>query len=153
MRSPIIHTSVAIAFLLLVSNVGLACSCDLPPMNKTEKQLVELERKKSKAVFVGEVVEIIVPKTASGAAAWVAEVRFKVQRKWKGAEAEEISVFTANVCCACGFKFEVGESYLVYAYGSDSLSTNTCTRTSRLSEAEKDLKVLGKTKPCKTGKA
>jgi hypothetical protein len=153
MRRTILHTLAAVAFLFLVPGISLACSCDLPPMNKTEEQLIELERKKSKAVFVGEVIEIIVPKTASGEPAWFAEVRFKVQRKWKGAVTEDVSVYTGNVCCICGYKFEVGESYLVYAYGTDRLSTNICTRTAKLSEAEKDLKVLGKAMPPKHGKA
>jgi hypothetical protein len=122
-------------------------------MNKSEKQLVGLERKKSKAIFVGEVVEIKVPKTASGEPAWVAEVKFKVQRAWKGAEAEEMSVFTPNVCCICGYEFRVGESYLVYAHGSDRLSTDMCTRTRKLVEAETDLKVLGKAKALQGRKA
>lgn len=153
MGSRNLQTLAAVAFLLLVPNIGLACSCDLPPMNKSEKQLVELARKKSKAVFVGEVVEIIVPKTPSGEAAWFNEVRFKVLKKWKGIAAEEITVLTANVCCICGYKFEVGVSYLIYAYGTERLETNICTRTVPLGAAEKDLQVLGKAKGSKKGKA
>ena len=121
-------------------------------MNKTEKQLVERERKKSKAIFVGEVIEITVPKTPSGEPAWVAKVKFKARRVWKGVEEEEVSVFTANVCCICGYEFKLGESYLVYAYGTDGLSTDICTRTRPLADAEKDLKVLGKARAWQHGK-
>jgi hypothetical protein len=153
MRRTILHTLVVVAVLFFASSISLACTCNLPPMNKTEKQLVELERKKSKAIFVGEVTEIIVPKTPAGEPGWVAEVKFKVQRTWKGVELEEVRVFTANVCCICGYEFKVGESYLVYAYGSDKLHTDTCTRTSRLADAETDLKVLGKAKALKSRKA
>ena len=137
--------------LLFAPGIGFACSCSLPPMGKTEKQLIKLERKKSQAVFVGEVTEIIAPKTASGEEAWTAEVRFKVLQTWKGITTETVSVFTANRCCICGYKFEVGERYLIYAYSSDkNLGTNFCTRTKTLSEANADLKVLGKNKVPKT---
>ena len=153
MRRTILHAFGVATFLLILPGIGHACSCNLPPIGKTEKQLVELERKKSKAVFVGEVLEIIVPNTPSGEPAWVAEVRFKVQESWKGSVAEEVSVFTANVCCICGYEFKVGERYLVYAHGSDKLSTDICTRTRRVADAEIDLKVLGKAKGLKRGKA
>lgn len=131
------------ALLLLLPAATQACSCNLPPLKKSEKQLIELGRKASKAVFVGEVVEISVPTITSGESTWVSEVKFKVRKWWKGAGAEEVSVFTANVCCICGYEFKVGESYLVYAHGENRLSTDTCTRTRKLAEAEDDLKVLG----------
>ncbi|MEJ7849250.1 MAG: hypothetical protein WKF92_14300 [Pyrinomonadaceae bacterium] len=133
--------------LLFIPRIAVACSCDLPQLGKTEKQLIKLERKKSQAVFVGEVTEIIAPKTASGEEAWTAEVRFKVLQTWKGVTTETVSVFTANRCCICGYKFAVGERYLVYAYSSDEdWATSFCTRTKILSEADEDLKVLGKNK-------
>ena len=135
--------------LFLSQTISLACSCTAPPKNKTEKQLIELEQKRSKAIFAGEVVEIVVPKTPSGELEQFAEVRFKVQRMWKGLKTEEVKVSTANVCCICGYEFKVGESYLVYANGNENLSTDTCTRTKRLSDAGNDLKVLGKGKTLK----
>ena len=131
--------------LLFAPSIAFACSCSLPPIGKTEKQLIKLERKKSQAVFVGEVTEIIAPKTTSGEEAWTAEVRFKVLQTWKGITTETVKVFTANRCCICGYEFAVGERYLVYAYSSNKdLGTSFCTRTKTLSEASKDLKVLGK---------
>jgi hypothetical protein len=131
--------------LLFVPNIAFACSCSLPPIGKTEKQHIKLARKKSQAVFVGEVTEIIAPKTASGEEAWTAEVRFKVLQTWKGVTTETVSIFTANRCCICGYKFSVGERYLVYAYSSNKdLATSFCTRIKLFSEADADLKVLGK---------
>jgi hypothetical protein len=53
----------------------------------------------------------------------------------------------------CGYEFKVGESYLVYAHGSDRLNTDICTRTEKLVDAGKDLKVLGKAKALKSRKA
>lgn len=131
--------------LLFAPSITFACSCSLSPIGKTEKQLIKLERKKSQAVFSGEVAEIIAPKTISGEEAWTAEIRFKVLQTWKGVTTQTVSVFTANRCCICGYKFAVGERYLVYAYSSDkALGTNFCTHTKTLSEADVDLKVLGK---------
>lgn len=153
MRRTISHAFAAVTFLLIFPGSGLACSCNLPPIGKTERQLIELERKKSKAVFVGKVLEIIAPNTPSGEPARVAEVKFKVQKLWKGSVAAEVSVFTANVCCICGYKFRVGGRYLVYAHGPDKLSTDICTRTRKAVDAEIDLRVLGKAKALKGGKA
>jgi hypothetical protein len=45
----------------------------------------------------------------------------------------------------CGYSFQVGETYLVYAYNdefSDYLFTSSCTRTRRLSDAGEDLAYL-----------
>ena len=131
--------------LLFAPSIAFACSCSLPTIGKTEKQLIKLERKKSQAVFVGEVTEIIIPKTSTGEESWTAEVRFKVLQTWKGITTETVSVFTANICCICGYKFDAGERYLVYAYSSDKdLATSICKRTKPLSGANEDLKVLGK---------
>lgn len=143
----------AISLLSLSPTNGFACTCDLPPINKTEQQLIVLERKKSAAVFTGEVVEIVVEKTGAGEVSSVSQVKFKAQRTWKGKISKQVSVFTTNVCCVCGYEFKLGESYLVYAWGSDKLTTNACTRTKRLADAETDLKTLGGGKIPKNGKA
>lgn len=139
---------VSVAWLLFIPGIVAACTCELPAAGKTEKQLIKLERKKSQAVFTGEVREIIIAKTASGQDSWTSEVRFKVLQSWKGMPAETVSVFTFNVCCICGYVFTVGERYLVYATGSEggNLFTNTCTRTKTLFAAneDSDLRVLGK---------
>lgn len=138
--------------LLFAPSVAFACSCEIPPIGKNDKQLVKLEREKSKAVFSGEVTEIIFKQTIPGEPAPVAEVRFKVLQSWKGVGTNSVTVLTANICCICGYSFKVGERYLVYAYGSnedESFWTNICTRTKYLSEASKDLQSLGKAKVSK----
>jgi hypothetical protein len=57
---------------------------------------------------------------------------------------EELEVWTPFG--DCGFDFQAGETYLVYANNdegsSNSLSTDVCTRTRRLSEAGEDLAYL-----------
>ena len=135
-------------WLICIPTVVAACSCALPPLGKTENQLIKLERKKSQAIFSGEVTEIIIPKLPSGEESWTATIKFKVLQSWKGIKTETVTVYTTNVCCICGYKFEIGEHYLVYANGTakGELSTDTCTRTKKLLTATEDLRVLGKGK-------
>ena len=72
-------------------------------------------------------------------------VRFKVEESWKGALSKEATVFTGQGGSDCGYKIEVGQRYLVYAYryNDADLGTNICQRTASLIEAAEDLKVLG----------
>jgi hypothetical protein len=43
----------------------------------------------------------------------------------------------------CGYEFQVGSSYLVYAGGQTDLGTSICSRTADLGHAQADLAVLG----------
>jgi hypothetical protein len=72
------------------------------------------------------------------------KVFFSVSKVWKGVETREIVVTTAAHSSVCGFSFKVDESYLVYAYRTQTgLDTNLCTRTSPLASADADLAALG----------
>ena len=129
--------------LLFQTGVGLACTCELPRAGITPKQAVSQARNKSKAVFSGEVVEVI-----QNPQFFYVEVRFKVENSWKQVRTEELTIHTGRGGGDCGYNFEVGQSYLVYAYGSDEtrLETNICQRTRKLADAEEDLRLLGKGK-------
>jgi hypothetical protein len=73
---------------------------------------------------------------------------------WKGTKEKIVPLTTANDGAACGFTFEFGKSYLVYAYlgGLETdekrlLETNICTRTCPFeAEAKEEIKLLGKPK-------
>ena len=94
--------------------------------------------KSSTAVFSGEVLEI-----RSGVN--FLEARFRVERSWKGVEAEQVFVLTENT--AESPHYRVGEKYLVFAGIRDGkLFTGSCSRTKRLQYAEEDLKQLGEEK-------
>jgi hypothetical protein len=130
--------------LLLVPVVGRACGCFPSLEAMTGKPVPVREnvlraRDTSKAVFSGEALSLT---SRDG----LFEVRFKVQRAWKGVSSPEVIVLTPIEDSHCGFKFTAGRKYLVYADGSTggNLSTSHCTRTAPLENAEKDLKVLGK---------
>jgi len=72
-------------------------------------------------------------------------VTFEVVRTWKGADAERFEVRTADNSAACGYPFEPGETYLVYADDGDdgAPTTGLCSRTRPVEAAEQDLDVLG----------
>ncbi|MBA3711095.1 MAG: hypothetical protein H0W76_01440 [Pyrinomonadaceae bacterium] len=130
------------AFVLLSSNATLACTCDLPLHNKSLEQQIVDARKDSKAVFSGKVVEVIEnPKDY-----FYVVVRLRIERSWKNVRADEVLIVTGRGGGDCGYRFEVGESYLVYAYGSGGgrLETNICQRARKLADAGEDIKMLGK---------
>ena len=72
-------------------------------------------------------------------------VTLEVRRVWKGDVAERIDIYTANECCICGYPFERGKEYLIYAYRlpSGRLATTICSRTRPMSRAREDLDALG----------
>jgi hypothetical protein len=72
-------------------------------------------------------------------------VRFSTTASWKAAS-EDREVIT-NSDPVCGFPFEEGKEYLVYAGIYDYLSrsyTGKCQRTKAISDAAQDLAALGR---------
>ena len=67
---------------------------------------------------------------------------------------KEVTVSTGSDSALCGYNFEVGQSYLIYAGGVDvkNLQTNICTRTAKFAAAKADVKVLGKAKILRKGR-
>ena len=52
---------------------------------------------------------------------------------------------------ACGYPFEEGQEYLVYAYGKQDLKVDACSETKQLSKADEDLALLGNGEKPKDG--
>ena len=130
-----------VALLTLARAEVYACTCAVPDPGLPLKRQVRMALNESRAVFSGRVIEV---KEDPQAASVV--VRLRVERFWKGSPPGEVSVVTGLGGGDCGYRFEVGQSYLVYAHasGGGGLGTNICQRTARLSEASKDLRVLGR---------
>ena len=81
--------------------------------------------KKATAVFSGKVIEIKKAKLNIGNGMFLQKrVKFDVAKSWKGVEKKTVLLFTGRGGGDCGYGFEKGESYLVYAFGKDSLSTS-----------------------------
>ena len=71
---------------------------------------------------------------------------FIALRSWKGTHGKRFYTRINTECCLCGISFSVSETYLLYLYGPDKegyYSTSMCTRTTRESEAEEDIRHLG----------
>lgn len=132
-----------VALLLVFSKSSYACSCELPSSKDSIKKQVKEAKKKSQAVFAGEVLEIIEPSDKN-----FLLVKVRVESNWKGADAIEIVIVTGKGNGDCGYPFAVDKKYLIYAYQTNNshLSTNICQRTALLSDAEKDIAALGKQK-------
>lgn len=128
-------TALFFLFLLHASTPtqSLACSCIAPA-----GPLVELGS--SDFVFSG-VVKSITPINSAHGGNLI--VKLQVLSKWKGDLTEEVVVVTANNSAACGYPFEKGTSYLVYGYENQNvMQTGICTRTTRLEDADEDLRDL-----------
>ena len=117
---------------IVFNNPVFACECD-------KRNGFEQEFDFSKAVFVGKVVEIDEAKPD-------AFVTFRVEKIWKGVKSKTIVVRTNNQGKACGYRFNRGESYLVYAHDDGALRTSICTRTTEIKSADDDLRKLTKKK-------
>lgn len=116
-----------VAATLFQTSIVAACDC---AGTSSVKEAVE----KSSAVFVGRAIEVD-SKTL--------ETKFELYRYWKGAATKTVILFTrwGN----CSYFFKQGEDYLVYAreHRGTTLTTDSCTRTTKLADAEKDLAELG----------
>ncbi len=72
------------------------------------------------------------------------QATFAVTRVWKGVDQPTAVVVTPASSASCGFAFEQGQEYLVYASDVDGrLQTIACSRTALLAHAGEDLAALG----------
>ena len=128
------------ALTLFTNDVVSACSC-LPFGEESVAQQVNRAKKDASVVFSGKVLEVVRKPESSSVI-----VKFRADKSWKGNVSRRISLSTGADSALCGFNFEVGKSYLIYAQGTDAknLQTNICTRTAGLSNAKADLKALGR---------
>ena len=118
---------------LFVPTLSSACSCyHVPPEQAFEQ---------SSAVFTGRVVGVTEVQQ-DGYPLYA--VVFQWHAYWKGELNGQVVVFTSTSSAACGYSFEVGVTYLVYAYGDHSVySTDLCTRTSPMYEGLIEREGLG----------
>ncbi|MCR2804243.1 hypothetical protein [Paenibacillus soyae] len=73
---------------------------------------------------------------------------FEVDRIWKGGPDSQVVIHTGSGGGDCGFKFQAGNEYLVYAslsdmYGEMQLTSIICDRTSALNLSGEDINLLG----------
>ena len=78
---------------------------------------------------------------------WGYEITFAVLNSWKNVTTTSVKVRTGSGGGDCGYLFNQGSDYLVYAYEwndniNTGLGTGICTRTSEISIAHEDLSYL-----------
>ena len=133
------HALVAVALctLLLSAAPALACSC-VPATVAQAKQ-------DAAAIFEGRVTSIVDAPESGVDMAPEHSVTLSVVRSWRGLEKQQtVTLRTAKSGATCGYAFELGTSYLVYAGGEPGkLHVNSCSRTRLLSKASEDLAALG----------
>ena len=119
-----------------------ACSCVVPGSPSEEID-------KFDAVFAGRVVSIdhsFDPNRPPSHGDHTT-IGFRVSAVWKGAVTEDMDVTTPPTGGSCGFAFEEGQEYIVYAYDSayadEGYSVNICSRTALLAHAQEDLDAFG----------
>lgn len=130
-----ISFAAALAVLATMVNSAFLPACDcVGPKN------AKAARDAAAAVFTGRVVQLTEKPN------FMHEVVFKVDRQWKGITSEKVIVLTAANGGACGYTFQLGQSYLVFCHAeekSKSLHTDICTRNANVKEARADIEELG----------
>ncbi|MBK6751452.1 MAG: hypothetical protein IPG67_16010 [Acidobacteria bacterium] len=139
MKRSIYITLAIIGFTFAAAETSLACSC-IAPTGKLKTQ-VSNAYKDSDAIFSGKVISM--EKTSDGNY-WL--VKLAVNYTWKGTGMSEITIKTALDSAMCGYRFENGKEYLVYAHGTAAdLYVGNCSRTGSVSE-NGDVKYLANLK-------
>ncbi|WP_026370882.1 hypothetical protein [Kallotenue papyrolyticum] len=138
-RAALIVVLIVGTLVVSAPRVVYACSCVAP--GTPQQELAQAD-----AVFGGTVTAI----EAGGRTAFAEarRVHFAVARVWKGALTEQATVLTAASSASCGYEFQPGGEYLVYArLAEGQLQVSLCSRTQPTANAGADLAALGAGQP------
>lgn len=98
------------------------------------------EYHRSSAVFIGRIVSLeITAKVIEGVRVENMIATFDVERRWKGPTMRRLRVQTCGtqtMVCTCGFDFQLGQRYVVFADGKP-LKTSSCNRNAILPQLPK----------------
>lgn len=151
-------SSLALILLALgfTTTKARGCSCAAPPPNATAQQLADWRGQGTDVIFEGTVQsghldsvllqaptgEIVPANLEEGTPKII--VTFTENRWYKGSQRNRVEVETGLGGGDCGFPFELGKRYLVYAYKEDSgrFSTGICSATGLVEDKESDLAFL-----------
>lgn len=147
----LIQIFVAVAWSINTA-VVFACTCAPPPNIKTMRDMAAWQSE-VEAIFEGKVEHqevvagpVMPPKTAMSMTANGQHrlVTMRVLRSYRGSQKEQATVVTGLSEADCGFDFETGKDYLVFAEtDSDGhLFTSICTGTAPLEQAGPELRYL-----------
>ncbi len=100
------------------------------------------------AIFTGRVtkIDLVTEEAADGQKQVKRLVRLRVQERWRGLQGtRDVTIATGAGGGDCGFQFDQGQTYLIYANQSvqtGRYETGICSRTSLIEEAAVDLAYL-----------
>jgi len=104
---------------------------------------MEVELSRADVVFVGRVTQMAIETRSEGNYTYEVMVcNFVLAEPIKGISTgkKTLSVFTRMAGTACGYPFELGQSYLVYANEHNgALETNSCRRTKPLTQPKQEI--------------
>src|SRR5258708_5007882 len=142
-----------IVLLLSCVTSAFACSCYSPrALVHTARGVAEAYIQTAPVIFEGKVEKVelrgwplkpepgkTVSRTPTGML-----VTFSGVRVYRGGSREQFTIQTGLGGGDCGYRFESGDSYLVYAYtdAAGNLGTGICSGTERLEQAGAALRVL-----------
>ena len=132
---PLLLVLLGLAFLK--PDVAGACSCAGASPEESAAQ--------ADLVFLGTVAEVtLTNRSVRAGSSDPLRVVFDVQTVYKGDGEEELVLETARDGASCGYTFQVGQRYLVYARAVDGvLTTDLCSGTKTEFDATADLTFLG----------
>jgi hypothetical protein len=146
LRSLLLLIAVLLAALIGHPATAHACSCAMP---NSPRESME----RAAAVFAGRASAVSTTRRPFLTAdfpfiGWLSAgerlVSFEVASVWKGNVTERQVVRTAGDEAMCGYSFERGRDYIVYAYTApEGLATAICDRTRLVTEAGDDLAAFG----------
>ena len=135
-------TLLFLGLLFVIEGVATACVCielSHPTPEEVRKKLIE-EADLASVIFSGEVISVD-----------MMEVKFRVDRVWKGEDKNEITMSTGARkteegeirFTSCDYEFKMGEKYIVYAKVIEgNLQTAQCTGTRLYKNAGEKLDFL-----------
>jgi hypothetical protein len=124
---------ITLILILLLGSTEITYAC--------EPYISKHPFKDAKAVFFGEVVEIVKTNDRCSNV-----VKFRIEQYWKGKLSEHISIVIPTTLC-CGYSFQAGERYFIYAgWGENTRFETSPGRILAERFAEEQIKKLGKGK-------
>lgn len=137
-RVPALISGLFFAFFLSAAARPVhACTCT--------PQTCEQSARAAVAVFEGLVVGIDPVDATADSAPTQLRVHMRVTETWTPGLSEQLFVRTRASGAACGYAFEVGRSYLVYADAGtmETPAVTLCSGTKRREDARDDVRFLG----------
>ena len=145
-----------IAAFMFTSVPAFGCTCVHPPDVKTARDFAKWYADTSDAVFEGTVKRIelksgfmdakvggLVPASLEDQDI-ILRVTFDMSQSYKGIGQKDVELTTGVGGGDCGFDFESGKQYLVFAFADTSghLSTGICSGTGLLEDSQSELSYL-----------